>query len=139
MTKAKQEVLNILKNTYCRLKSSKISGVGVFAVRNIPKGINPFRGQIDQKWHKFKMSELKKLDSEILKMIDDFFVIELDGTLTIPKSGLNGMDMSFYVNHSAKPNVKTIDNGFTFVSLRKIKKGEEITVAYDTYDDKFKK
>lgn len=138
MTKEKRRALDVLKNTYCRLKSSKISGVGVFAVRDIPKGINPFKGLIDQKWRRFKMSELKSLDPAVLKMVDDFFVIEKNNTLTIPKSGLNGMDMSFYVNDSKKPNAKTIDGGFTFVSLRKIKKGEEVTVSYGLYDDKYK-
>ncbi len=133
MNKEKLKVLNLLQNTYCRLKSSKVSGVGVFAVRDIPKGKNIFLGQIDEKWYKFHVSELKKIDPEVMEMIKDFFVIEKDQTLTIPKSGLNGMDMSFYPNHSDKPNIKTIDNGFSFVSLRKIKKGEELVVSYKTY------
>ena len=137
MIKEKQSTFEILKNTYCRLRPSKISGVGAFAIRDIPPGIELFRGQINQKWHKFKMEELQDLDQETLGMIDDFFVIEKNRTVSIPSSGLNGMDMSFYVNHSTKPNAKTVDNGFTFVSVRKIKKGEEITVSYSDYDYKY--
>lgn len=137
MTKNKKQVLNFLTNTYCRLRPSKIAGVGVFAIRNIPKNKKIFLGQINEQWYKFKMSELENLDNEIINMVDDFFVIEKDNTVKIPASGLNGMDMSFYVNNSKKPNVKTSDNGFTFVSLREIKKGEEITVAYNTYDPKY--
>lgn len=133
MNQEKLKTLKLLQNTYCRLKGSKVSGVGVFAVRDIPKGKDVFPGQINEKWHKFKVSELKNLDSAVMEMVQDFFVVEKNETLTIPKSGLNGMDMSFYVNHSDKPNVKTIDNGFSFVSLRKIKKGEEILVSYKTY------
>ena len=139
MTKEKIKVLNLLKNTYCRLKPSKISGVGVFAIKDIPKGVKLFSGQIDERWYKFKITELKKLDPETMAMIDDFFVIEKDGTVKIPKSALNGIDMSFYVNHSKKPNAKPIDNGFTFVAARDIKKGEEITANYGQYDYKYKK
>ena len=66
----KKEVLNCLKNTYCRLKPSKIEGVGVFAVRDIPKNINPFEGIKNQRWYEFKLSELKGLDKEILKSFE---------------------------------------------------------------------
>lgn len=137
MNKEKQLTLKILKNTYCRLKPSKISGVGVFAIRDIPPKTELFKGQINQKWLKFRMEEFESLDKEIIKIIDDFFVIEKNKSVSLPKSGLNGMDMSFYVNHSKNPNAKTIDNGFTFVSLRRIKKGEEITISYSSYDYKY--
>ena len=137
MNKERQIVFNILKSSCCRLKPSKISGIGVFAIKDIPPKTELFKGQINQKWLKFKLEELKSLDKEVIKMIDDFFVIEKNGLVSIPKSGLNGMDMSFYINHSKKPNAKTIDNGFTFVSLRKIKKGEEVTTSYSDYDYKY--
>lgn len=133
----KETVLKKLNNTYCRLKKSGIQGVGVFAIRDIPGGINPFKGIHIQKWLELNMSELQKLDKEILQMIDDFCVIEKDGTVLIPENGLNGMDISFFVNHSSEPNLKTIDEGFTFVTLRKINKGEELTVGYETYDHKY--
>ncbi len=132
-----REIFDTLKNTYCRLKPSKISGVGVFAIRDISPKTELFKGQINQRWSRFKIKELKDLDKEILKMIDDFFVIEKDGSVSIPRSALNGMDMSFYINHSKKPNARTIDNGFTFISSRKIKKGEEITTSYSDYDYKY--
>ena len=75
MAQRKQEVLNKLKNTYCRLKPSKIEGVGVFAIRDISKGINPFYGIKKQKWIKFDIKELKNLGEEILDLVDSFFVI----------------------------------------------------------------
>ena len=142
MLNKKKKVLEKLKNTYCRLRSSGIEGVGVFAIRDIPAGINPMLPSKEAKnarWYEFKVSELKDLDKEVLKMADDFFVIEKDETVMIPEHAFNGMDISFFVNNSKKPNMKTVDNGFTFVALRKIKKGEELTVAYETYDYKYEK
>lgn len=134
----KDKILKNLGNTYCRLKPSKLSGVGVFAVRDIPKNRNPFEIIGEHRWYEFKTADLKSLDKEVLKMIDDFFVIEQKGTVYIPEIGLNGINISFFLNHSKKPNVKTVDNGFIFVTLREIKKNEEITVSYGTYDWKYK-
>jgi len=135
----KTNLIENLKKTYCRLKPSPISGVGVFAIRNIPKNINPFQGINNQKWHEINMSELAGLDKEILTMVDNFFVIGKDRKVLIPEFGLNGMDISFFINHSETPNVKTIDDGFTFITLRDINKGEELTVSYGTYDYKYQK
>ncbi|MFH1233566.1 MAG: SET domain-containing protein [Patescibacteria group bacterium] len=139
MLNKKEEILKRLKNTYCRLRSSVIEGVGIFAIRDIPANKDPFEGVKDQQWHKFNMSELKKLNKEVLKMIDDFYVIEKNKTVSIPEYALNNMDISFFVNNSESPNLKTIDNGFTFITLRKVKKGEELTVAYETYDYKYER
>lgn len=133
----KENVLEILKNTYCRIKPSKTEGVGVFAIRDIPENTNPFYGS-KQKWFKFNILELKDFDKEILELINDFFVIEEDKTVLIPEFGLNGMDISFFLNHSENPNIETKDGGFNFITLKKIKKGEELLVSYGTYDNKWK-
>ena len=127
-----------MKNTYCRLKPSKLNGVGVFAIRDIPKNKNPFLGVREQNWYEFKTSDLKNLDKATLEMVDDFFVIEKDNKVLIPEHGLNGMDISFFLNRSKNPNVKTTDEGSLFLTLRKIKKGEELTISYATYDWKYK-
>ena len=143
MKKIKEKILESLKNTYCRIKPSKIEGVGIFAIRNIPKNTNPFYGCINQKWHKVDFNDYKKMDKEILKMIDDFFVIEQDKTVYVPEKGLNGMDISFFLNDSKKPNLKIVGDGKTdalfFVASRKILKGEELTVSYATFDEKYNK
>ena len=137
MNKSKKDILERIKNTYCKLKASSIQGVGVFAVRDIPENINPFFGIPDQKWFRFSMDELGEIDKHIMEMIDDFFVIEKDDTINIPEYGLNGMDMSFFVNHSDTPNLVTREGRY-FFTARKIKKGEELTVGYDAYDHKYK-
>ena len=64
-------------------------------------------------------------------------MIHKDGSVDISDSCLNGMDISYYLNDSKNPNLKTTDDGVNFVTMRKIKKGEELTVAYATYDEKY--
>jgi SET domain-containing protein len=138
MSKLKKDILERIRNTYCRLKASSIQGVGVFAVRNIPENINPFSGLPEQKWLRFSMDELGEIDKNIMEMIDDYFVVEKDNTINIPEYGLNGMDMSFFVNHSYAPNLITREGRY-FITARIIKKGEELTVGYDGYDHNYKK
>jgi SET domain-containing protein len=138
MITRKENVLEILKKTYCRLKPSMIRGVGVFAIKNIPKNIDPFFGVKPQRWYTLNTSDLKGFDKSTLEMIDDFYVIEKNGDILVPAYGLNGMDISFFLNHSEKPNVERMDDG-SFRTIREIKKDEELVVSYGTYDYKWKK
>jgi len=75
-------------------------------------------------------------------MIDDFFVIEKDGYVYLPEGGLNRIDISFFLNNSKTPNIKIVGDGkdeaLYFRTIKNIKKGEELTVSYSTYDDKYK-
>lgn len=131
VSEKKRNILSDLKKTYCRIKSSSIAGVGVFAVRDIPKNTNPFPNSL-QKWYQFHISDFVDVEKGVIEMIKDFFVVEKDGKVLIPEYGLNGMDISFFLNDSSKPNLKT-DDGFIFLSKKDIKKGEELTVLYKTY------
>ena len=74
----------------------------------------------------------------VLYVFDVFYVVEKDGSVYIPERGLNGIDVSFFINNSDSPNLKTIDNGLNFETIREIKKGEELTTLYSDYDDKCK-
>src|SRR3972149_9683034 len=102
----KNSIIKKLENTYCRLKRSKIDGVGIFAIRDIPKNKNPFQGIRKQNWYKLKLSDFKNLDKEVLKMADDFFDIEKDGKAFIPDFGLNGNDPTFLGVLCEEPDLK---------------------------------
>lgn len=132
MINKKEKILSLLENTYCRLRPSKIEGIGVFAIRNIPKNMNPFLGIQKQKWSKIKLLKLMDLDKEVLKMIDDFFTVN-EKTVYLPELGLNGMDISFFLNSSKTPNVKIKDDEVNFITTKNIKKGEELTVSYKNF------
>lgn len=130
----KQHILRLLENTYCRLRPSGIQGVGVFAIRDIPKDTNPFQGIPLVDSCLFDKGELSHLPREVLEMVSDFFVTDEHGQIDIPEYGLNGIDVSFFINHSKTPNLITYDESETFVTAHEIKKGEELTADYSTYD-----
>lgn len=137
----KKKLLKNLENdVYCRIKQSKKHGVGVFAIKDIPKNTNPFKltGQecIKQKIILVNEKELKKINPEVKKLVDDFYHKE-DDVYGIPYRGLNSNNISFYMNSSKNPNVTFSNNKnctmIEFKTLRKIKKGEELFINYNDF------
>lgn len=131
---------NLHNDIYCRIKPSKKHGVGVFAIRDIPKNTNPFKvsnGEcIKQRLINIKEKEINKLHPEVKKLINDFYHKE-NKVFSIPYMGINSNDISFYMNTSKKPNIgfKEVKNCslVVFNTLRKIKKGEELFINYDEF------
>lgn len=108
--------------------------MGVIAIRDIPKDTDPFKKATTYELVNFSPSELQNLDSEVKKLINDFFAREEDGKIQIPNIGLNALDISFYMNHSANPNI-AYDVNDDFIATRRIKKGEELTIDYSTFSE----
>jgi hypothetical protein len=124
----------VLRDCYCRLQPSRIHGIGVFAVRDIPKGKNPFNTitkYANFGYVRITEDELDALPSKLSETIRALF-IPTGGVMHIPNHGLNVIRLNSYLNHSAKPNMRTRD-GYDFVAVRKILVGEELTVDYRTY------
>ena len=124
----------ILRDCYCRLQPSNIHGIGVFAVRDIPRGRNPFNTipkYANFGYVRITEDELNALPSKLSEAVRALF-IPTDGVMHIPNYGLNVIRLNSYLNHSAKPNMRTGD-GYDFVAMRKILVGEELTVDYRKY------
>ena len=131
---------NLKYDTFCRLRPDAYGGVGVFAIKDIPININPFKygtGVCPIKTVNIPDRIVKTLDPEVQKMITDFYVLENDGMWCIPKLSLNGNDISFYINTSKTPNVRIINvkkcDMMIFKTMRPIIKGEELFINYDEY------
>ncbi len=120
---------HLAQDVFCRLGVSPLHGVGVFAVRSIPKGSNPLRSRIKHREIRFTYDELKSLPPGVRKQIDMFCFYDDDSVL-ISTMGLNTMDFSIYLNHSKQPNLRLTKDG-SFEALRRIRIGEELTMNYD--------
>jgi SET domain-containing protein len=119
------------QGVYVRLKPSNIHGVGVFAIRNIPKGTYIFRDDNEPiKW--VEKQRTKGLPKAIRDLYEDFCIIK-NGKYGCPKS-FDALTPTWYLNHSKKPNVAA-DKNTRFYTLRDIRKGEELTVDYRTYSE----
>jgi SET domain-containing protein len=130
MPKTKKQLFEHLsQGVYCHLGVSAVHGIGVFAIRAIPKGVEPLRSLIRFDDIKFTHKEIKKLPPGVRREIKMFCYYD-DEHVHIPRIGLNAANLSVYLNHSKTPNVKFKKNG-ELVSLRAIKKGEELLMDYD--------
>ena len=124
----------VREDVYCRIAPSPISGVGVFAIRDIPKGTNPFVGTDEEEYVEIDEHELEGLDPEVMKLIHDMFVYGA-GIYYFPGKGLQAIDISYFLNHSLTPNMVADVLGETFTAKIDIKKGDELLVNYDDYDE----
>lgn len=132
----KLELLNHLQTqVYCRLMPSPSHGVGVFAVRDIAKGTDPFPGCWNGRYHNISNDQLCELSEGVQDMVRAYCVFR-DGSWCVPQIGFNRLDISFFINHSPAPNVAT-DDGEGFYVLQDIKRGEELFVDYNTYSEGF--
>ena len=132
---SKKAFLRALKHTvYCRIAVSDIHGIGVKAIRNIPAGIDPFISFVQNKKYIFLQDEdLKSLPKNIRCYIKDYY-IKTENGYPVLLQGLNDVSIFGYMNHSATPNIGLYpdkqDELCKFVSLKNIKKGEELLWDY---------
>lgn len=132
----KKQFLKSLSDVYCRLAVTQ-HGVGVVAIRAIPKGVDPFK-RCDPFGDVLKLPQAELEDSdaprEAKQMVRDFCALQ-DGVYFVPDYGMDAIDKSYFLNHSDKPNMVAKDGGEVFVAARRIKKGEELVADYEQYHE----
>lgn len=116
---------------YARIGPSRIHGVGVRAIRDIPAGTLVFHGESERvAW--VSRAAVRRLPRAVRALYEDFGMVEGD-RIGVPPT-LNMLSVGWYVNHASSPNVEAGDDG-RFRALRRIRKGEELTADYRTFVD----
>jgi SET domain-containing protein len=116
---------------YARIGPSRIHGVGVLAIKDIPAGTLVFHGESERvTWR--SRAAVRRLPPAIRALYEDFGMVSGD-QIGVPPS-LNQLSVGWYVNHSDQPNVTAGDDG-RFRALRRIRAGEELTADYRTFVD----
>lgn len=121
----------ILNNSvWATIKPSKINGVGVFAIRNIPKDTVITENTIDSEsvnlFYPIDEEDFNNILPEIQDIILDRMLYKEDEFFMVANPNAEVLLQSF-MNHSSLPNT----NGR--VTLRDIKAGEELTEDYSPY------
>ena len=121
------------EGVYTRLRQSKVHGIGVFAIRDIPKGTIIFNGdETEMIW--IDKKEFNNVEPEIRKLYDDFCIIKGD-RYGCPEN-FNSLTVGWYINESNdNPNVEFSAEYEDFIASRDIKQGEELLVDYSKYSD----
>lgn len=126
----KEQLLNQLHaDTYVMLKPSPVHGIGVFAIRDIPKGCRTIFSQGVGEWIKLSFAEVEQLPEHSRNLIETYCLYD-DENYFVPDYGFKLMDLVLYLNHSAEPNVASVNEGEYFEALKDIKIDEELLVNY---------
>lgn len=119
-------------NTYATLLPSKVHGIGVFAIRDIPKGCRAMFSSPNDKedeYIKVPKEQINKLPAHAIALIENFCLYDEENYF-IPEKGFKKVDLVIYLNHSDNPNLISISDGDYFEAVRDIKAGEELLVDY---------
>ena len=126
---------------FVKLKPSKISGIGVFAIKDIPNDIFLFENWTgDTKYYPITQEELTQLDYEVARHIKEIFIYSSDfpqDTNIYVKltSGCHWIYTNpyYFINSGVYEKKSNVDKD-TMKSLRAIKKGEELLSNYPRYE-----
>ena len=115
--------------TYIRLSSSPVHGIGVFAIQKIPKGCRNIFSKYSGEWIKLPIKEVEKLPEHSRSLIETYCLFDEENYF-VPESGFKTIDPVIYLNHSAQPNIISINDGEEFEALVDIYPGQELLVNY---------
>lgn len=126
----KEMLLAQLKNdTYVMLKPSGIHGIGVFAIRPIPKGCRDIFSKGQGEWIKLPITDVEGLPEHSRELVETYCLFD-EENYYVPDYGFKVMDLVNYLNHSGNPNIVSVNDGEEFEALRDISTGEELMVNY---------
>ena len=131
---SKEQLLKELKdNSYVMLRQSAIAGVGVIAIRDIPKGCRDMFSKPDpnDQWITVTKKEVEQLPEYAQHMVYNYCLFDNE-KYYVPAEGFKKIDVSLCLNHSETPNVISINDGDYFEATRDIKAGEELFLDYGT-------
>lgn len=127
----KDELLNeLMIETYAMLKPSTVHGIGVFAIRNIPKGCRHIFSKGHGQWIKVPIEEVEKLPAHSKELVETYCVFDKEYYF-MPDYGFKVMDMVNYLNHSSVPNIISVNDGEDFEALTDILPGTELLINYE--------
>ena len=131
----KESLLKDLQHdTYVMIKPSPLHGIGVFAIRDIPKGTKNIFSKGVGEWITLTIAEVEALPKHSRDLVENHCLFD-EQYYYVPDYGFKLVDLVIYLNHSDAPNVVSINEGEYFEAITDIKEGEELLVDYGTIVD----
>lgn len=130
MTK-EELLLELSGDTWVMIKPSPIEGIGVFALRDIPKGCRSMfcKTNNHEKWISISKAEVETLPYHSKTLIENYCLYD-DENYFVPDYGFKKMDLVNFLNHADTPNIISINEGEFFETIKDIKQGEELVIDY---------
>jgi len=125
-----QELLADLRETYVMLKPSPVHGIGVFAIRDIPKGCRTMFSKDSGEWIKLPIADVETLPEASKDLVETYCLYD-ETHYYVPDYGFKKMDLVNYLNHSKQPNMRSVNDGEFFEAITDIPAGQELLVNYE--------
>jgi uncharacterized protein len=126
------DLLTDVANTRVGLAPSAIHGIGVFALADIPAGTRDLFAP-PRPWVPVPEAEVNALPPHARRLVETYCLWDA-GVYHLPPHGFRVVDVVTYLNHSDAPNLKQLDGGDWFETLRDVTAGEELTIDYGTLE-----
>ena len=119
--------------SYCRPGVSHIHGVGMIAVRKIPKGtILMPRQHMSGSWKTLEWAHERNIDHGVIKMMKDYDNCSSFGSrdkIFVPSSPIISFHTQMLINHSFNPNTD-VNHLHQLYATKDIQFNEELTQDY---------
>ncbi len=127
----KEKILQELAHhTYATLKPSPVHGIGVFAIRDIPKGCREIFSKAVGEWIRLPIADVEQLPEHSRHLVETYCLYDEEHYF-VPDYGFKVMDMVNYLNHSFAPNIISVNHGEYFEALTDIPAGAELLINYE--------
>lgn len=135
----KDEILFELHHrTYAMLQPSPLHGIGVFAIRDIPRGCRHIFSQGHGEWVKVPVADVEKLPPYARNLVETYCLYDKDHYF-VHDYGFKVVDIVNYLNHSSEPNLVSVNNGDDFEAMVDIPAGTELVIDYHSIVDGLEK
>jgi SET domain-containing protein len=130
----KKQLIEEIKNIYVDIGISKIDGIGLIALIDIPNDTCILKEYLEVIYITYDELKENGVKKDIIKMLKKKYQQDEKG-IYIPtgcKADLKTQNFTSYLNHSKNNNIKCINNNGTneYYTIKNIKKGEEILINY---------
>ena len=116
-------------DTFVMPGPSNVHGIGVFAIRKIPKGTKNIFSSNSGEWIKVPIEEVEKLPASSKNLIETYCLFD-ENCYYVPEYGFKMIDPVIFLNHSSHPNIISLNDGEQFEALIDIEAGIELLVNY---------
>ena len=135
--KLENKLIKYLKNEiYFKLAESSVHGVGIFAIKDIPKGTDiyiEFNDDVPKEktnyMFKLELNKMESIPLSVRKMWSGYAVTSGNFQFIYLPPNYKTFH-SLWMNHSDDPNF----NAITKLTIKDIKEGEEIFEDYNLFD-----
>ena len=125
-----ESIIQQCKDKYFELGPSNIHGIGLIAIRSIPKNTLLFEDPIKAQYIPYELLYSNGVQKGVIKSLNKHFAHDKNGIEL--SANINHIQYVNFINHSKQHNVRWSHDEYSnkYYTNRKVKKGEELCINY---------